>query len=140
MTDAPTAPPIAPPPAPLQLRDVRKYYGNGVAALDGVDWSVPAGSVVGLLGQNAAGKTTLIKTALGLIRPTRGEATIFGQRSWDLSAATKARIGYVPQVITLYPWMRVRQLINYTAAFYPHWNDELVRQLAIEWAVPREDK
>jgi ABC-2 type transport system ATP-binding protein len=136
MSDAP----IAPPPAPLQLRDVRKYYGNGVAALDGVDWSVPAGSVVGLLGQNAAGKTTLIKTALGLLRPTRGEATIFGETSWDLSAAAKARIGYVPQVITLYPWLRVRQLINYTASFYPHWSDELVQRLAIDWAIPREDK
>jgi ABC-2 type transport system ATP-binding protein len=142
MSDAPTAPPPAPAPAPapLQLRELRKYYGNAVAALDGVDWSVPAGSVVGLLGQNAAGKTTLIKTALGLLRPTRGEAQIFGEQSWDLSAAAKARIGYVPQVITLYPWLRVRQLINYTASFYPHWHDDLVRRLSIEWAIPREDK
>jgi ABC-2 type transport system ATP-binding protein len=91
------------PLAPLQLHEVRKYYGPSTAALDGVDWSVPAGSVVGLLGQNAAGKTTLIKTALGLIRPTRGEAKIFGENAWDLSAAAKARIGYVPQVVTLYP-------------------------------------
>ena len=140
MIDAPIVPPPAPAPAPLQLRGVRKYYGSTVAALDGIDWSVPAGSVVGLLGQNAAGKTTLIKTALGLIRPTRGEATIFGETAWDLSAAAKARIGYVPQVITLYPWLRVRQLINYTASFYPHWNDALVQRLAINWAVPREEK
>jgi len=141
MSDAPLAP--APPSslAPLKLEDVRKYYGGGgVTALDGVDWSVPAGSVVGLLGQNAAGKTTLIKTALGLIRPSRGEATIFGELAWDLSAAAKARIGYVPQVITLYPWMRVRQLINYTAAFYAHWNDALISRLALEWAIPREEK
>jgi ABC-2 type transport system ATP-binding protein len=139
MSDQPSATP-APAAAPLQLQGVRKYYGPSNAALDGVDWSVPAGSVVGLLGQNAAGKTTLIKTALGLIRPTRGEAKIFGETAWDLSATAKARIGYVPQVITLYPWMRARQLINYTASFYPRWNDDLVRRLAIEWAIPREDK
>jgi ABC-2 type transport system ATP-binding protein len=141
MSNAPL-PPAAPtaPTAPLKLQGVRKYYGSGVAALDGVDWAVPAGSVVGLLGQNAAGKTTLIKTALGLLRPSNGDATIFGEDAWDLSAATKARVGYVPQVITLYPWMRVRQLINYTASFYAHWSDQLVSRLAIEWSIPREEK
>ncbi|MEA2708660.1 MAG: type transport system ATP-binding protein [Phycisphaerales bacterium] len=124
---------------PLQLQGVKKHFGV-TTALAGVDWSVPAGSVVGLLGQNAAGKTTLIKTALGLLRPSRGEAKIFGGPSWDMPAATKARIGYVPQVITLYPWMRVRQLINYTASFYPTWNDALASKLAMNWAIPREDK
>ena len=123
----------------IQLQGLRKTYKQ-TTALDGVDLGIPTGSVVGLLGQNAAGKTTLIKTALGLLRPTRGEAQIFGEDAWDLPAAVKARIGYVPQVITLYPWLRVRQLINYTASFYPHWNDELVRTLALNWAIPREDK
>ena len=125
--------------SPIALAGVRKQYG-AKAALDGVDLVIPAGSVVGLLGQNAAGKTTLIKTALGLIRPTNGEATIFGEPSWDLWAATKARIGYVPQVITLYPWMRVRQLIKYTASFYPRWNDGQVTKLLTTWDVGGEDK
>src|SRR5437764_11015389 len=99
MSDAPV--PKAPP---LQMTSVRKAYGEK-AALDGVDLTIPAGSVVGLLGQNAAGKTTLIKAALGLIRPTAGETKLLGEPSWDLSADAKSRIGYVPQVITLYPWM-----------------------------------
>ena len=134
MTEA--NPQLAPP---LQLTGVKKHFGINTA-LAGVDWAVPAGSVVGLLGQNAAGKTTLIKTALGLLRPSRGEARLFGDEAWDLSAENKARIGYVPQVITLYPWMRVRQIINYIAAFYPRWNDDLVSRLAINWSIPREDK
>jgi ABC-2 type transport system ATP-binding protein len=125
--------------APLQLRGVRKTYGDK-AALDGVDLTIPAGSVVGLLGQNAAGKTTLLKAALGLVRATAGEATIFGEPAWDLSAATKAKLGYVPQVITLYPWMRVRQLVNYTASFYPHWNEDLTAKLLADWQVDRNDK
>jgi ABC-2 type transport system ATP-binding protein len=125
--------------SPLQLMGVVKRYGT-TTALNGVDLEVPRGSVVGLLGQNAAGKTTLIKAALGLIRPLRGEAKLFGQPSWNLSAAAKAQIGYVPQVITLYPWMRVRQLINYTSAFYPRWNDKLVSGLMSRWDVPSEDK
>jgi ABC-2 type transport system ATP-binding protein len=125
--------------SPLQLRGVRKVYGVK-AALDGVDLAIPTGSVVGLLGQNAAGKTTLIKTALGLIRPTVGECRLLGEPSWNLSADAKSRVGYVPQVITLYAWMRVRQLVNYTAAFYPRWNTPLVHKLIAEWAINGEDK
>jgi len=125
--------------APLEMRGVRKHFGLKIA-LDGVDWSVPAGSVVGLLGQNAAGKTTLIKTALGLLKPTRGETKLLGEDPWALSADSKARVGYVPQVITLYPWMRVRQLVKYTASFYPRWNDALVDNLLLEWDVRGDDK
>src|SRR2546429_5948231 len=127
------------PTPPLQMTGVRKIYGEK-AALDGADLSIPSGSVVGLLGQNAAGKTTLIKAALGLIRPTAGEAKLLGETSWELSAEAKAKIGYVPQVITLYPWMRVRHLVNYTASFYPRWNDELVARLLADWNVNGNDK
>ena len=128
--------PVAPP---IELRGVVKRYGDK-AALDGADLSVPAGSVVGLLGQNAAGKTTLIKAALGLIRPTTGTATLLGENSWDLSADAKSRLGYVPQVITLYPWMRVRHIVSYTASFYPRWRDSLVLRLLDEWKVAPNDK
>src|SRR3954462_15417008 len=98
---------------PLELRGVSKIYRGGGgrrSVLDGVDLAIPAGSVVGLLGQNAAGKTTLIKTALGLGRPSVGPATVFGEPAWSLSAGAKAMLRYVPQVVTLYPWMRVRQI------------------------------
>lgn len=124
-TRSPQPPTLQPP---IQLRGVRKSYEKG-DALAGVDWSVPAGSVVGLLGQNAAGKTTLIKCALGLVRPTAGEATLLGEPAWELSAGAKARVGYVPQVISLYPWMRVRHVVNYTSSFYPRWNERLVDDL-----------
>ena len=133
------SPATQPAQTPLEMRGVRKYYGVKIA-LDGVDWSVPAGSVVGLLGRNAAGKTTLLKVALGLVRPTRGQARLLGEDPWELSPMAKARVGYVPQVITLYPWMRVRQLVSYTASFYPRWNNVLVDKLLLEWDVRREDK
>src|SRR5438067_4481224 len=96
-------------PSPLKLLRLTKLYKRR-AVLEGVDLEIPAGSVVGLLGKNGEGKTTLIKCALGLIHPDAGIATVLGDPSWDLRAETKGRIGYVPQVITLYPWMRVRAL------------------------------
>src|SRR5580704_6733120 len=115
--DAPV--PLKPPA--LKLETVTKRYERK-AVLDEISLSVPAGSVLGLLGKNGAGKTTLIQCALGLAKPDAGAALIFGESTWDLSAATKARLGFVPQEIALYPWMTAAQMLNYTSAFYPHWN------------------
>jgi ABC-2 type transport system ATP-binding protein len=125
--------------AAIELRGIVKSYGKK-AVLNELDLSVPRGSVVGLLGTNGAGKTTLIKCALGLIRPQQGEAKLLSENSWTLSAEAKMRIGYVPQVVNLYPWMKVRHLIDYTAAFYPNWNHELVARLVREWNIPAEDR
>jgi ABC-2 type transport system ATP-binding protein len=125
--------------AAIELRGIVKSYGKK-QVLTGLDLTVRKGSVLGLLGTNGAGKTTLIKCALGLIRPPQGEARLLGEDSWNLSAEAKARIGYVPQVVNLYPWMKVRHLIEYTAAFYPNWNHELVARLTKEWDIPREDR
>ena len=113
---------------PIELQGIVKSYGKK-HVLTGLDLAVPKGSVLGLLGTNGSGKTTLIKCALGLIRPQAGTARLLGEDSWTLSAEAKARIGYVPQVINLYPWMKVRHLIDYTAAFYPNWNHDLVARL-----------
>ena len=101
---------------------------------------MPAGSTLGLLGKNGAGKTTLIKCALGLIRPEAGTIDVFGEPAWSLSAEAKARLGYVPQVPQLYGWMRVRQILAYTGSFYPHWNEQLLARLALEWEIPLEQR
>jgi len=123
----------------LKLDGVVKRYRDKTV-LDGATLDVPAGSVLGLLGKNGAGKTTLLKAALGLIKPDAGTATLLGEPAWSLSADAKARLGYVPQTVTLYPWMRVRQVIDYTAAFYPRWNMALVWQLIKDWEVGADDK
>src|SRR5690242_19409971 len=110
----------------LEMRGVRKNFKT-TKVLNGVDLAVQAGSVVGLLGKNGAGKTTLLKCALGLLRSQTGTVTILGEPAWSLSAANKARLGYVPQEVSLYPWMRVSQVIEYTAAFYARWNGSLAQ-------------
>ena len=65
---------------------------------------------------------------------------MLGEDAWTLSAEAKMRIGYVPQVITLYPWMKVRHIIEYTSAFYPNWNYDLSGRLVAEWSLPPEDR
>lgn len=123
----------------ISIKNLTKTFGLK-DALRGVDMEIPVGATVGLLGANGAGKTTLIKCALGLLRPTSGECQLLGESAWSLSAGAKARLGYVPQVIQLYPWMRVAELIQYTASFYPTWNPELADRLITEWELPLNDR
>src|SRR6266568_44440 len=99
--------------SPLQLDGLTKRFDRDRLALDGVSLAIPTGSVTGLLGRNASGKSTLIQCAVGLLKPTAGQAVTLGQPAWSLDAADKSRLGYVPQTIQLHNWMRVRQLLDY---------------------------
>jgi ABC-2 type transport system ATP-binding protein len=123
----------------LQVEAVSKRYDHK-RVLDSLTLQVPTGSVLGLLGKNGQGKTTLLKCALGLVRPDSGVVTVLHEPASDLSAAAKARIGYVPQEITLYPWMRASQLVDYMSAFYPTWNAALVTKLMSEWELNPQDR
>src|SRR5262245_56517285 len=96
----------------IVARDLCKVFGQRTV-LDGVDLAIPRGAVVGLLGTNGAGKSTLIKCLLGLLKVSLGTARVFGEDSWNLSAEAKCRLGYTPQDVRLYPWMRVRQILAY---------------------------
>ncbi len=120
----------------IRTTGLRKSFGRS-EVLRGVDLAVPRGAVVGLLGTNGAGKSTLIKCLLGLLKITAGSATVLGEDPWTLSAAAKARIGYVPQVVHLYPWMKVAQVIQYTAAFYPKWDHVWCDELVDQWDLDR---
>lgn len=102
-------------PSPLlEVRRVTKHFGDFVA-VDDVSLSVGAGEVVGLLGANGAGKTTVLRIALGLLGATGGEALLLG-RYPDREA--RRRIGYVPQGLGLYADMSVRENIAFVADVY----------------------
>ncbi|MGH9363011.1 MAG: ABC transporter ATP-binding protein [Thermoanaerobaculia bacterium] len=93
----------------LELRDVRKTYGD-VAAVRGVTFAVPAGSIFGLLGPNGAGKTTTIRMIMDIIAPDAGEVLVFGH---PRSREDLRRIGYLPEERGLYRKMTVVDQLVY---------------------------
>jgi len=126
----------AAPPC-LSLQGLSVSFG-AQRVLDGLDWQLPSGQVVGLLGRNGAGKTTLIETLLGLREPDAGQALLFGHASQALPDAVRARIGYVPQRSDLFEWLTADQLLAYFRSFYPRWNDAKVQGLVSRWDIARD--
>ncbi|WP_238927884.1 ABC transporter ATP-binding protein [Achromobacter xylosoxidans] len=87
----------------VTLAGVSKHYG-AQHAIDGLDLQLREGECVALAGHNGAGKSTLIKLVLGLIRPTHGRVTLFGEDAHSRAAARlRDRIGYLPETVALHP-------------------------------------
>ena len=119
----------------VRVRGLVKRFGPR-AVLDRVDLEVPRGQVIGLLGLNGSGKSTLIKCLLGLLKADEGTATVLGTDAWQLADREKARIGYVPQEATLYPWLTVRQTVAYVSSFYSRWDRAWGEELLRRWDLP----
>jgi len=94
----------------LELRSIRAGY-DGVEALYGIDFSVQAGSLVGILGPNGAGKSTTLKVISGLLRPTSGSVLLEGQDVTGVSAVQLARAGVclIPEGRGIFPNLTVRE-------------------------------
>lgn len=101
-------------PATIEVRHLTKLYGTTVGAQD-VSFTVYPGEVVGFLGPNGSGKTTVMRMLLGLIRPTSGEAFIFGEQVNRHNHAIRSSVGYLPGILGVYKDMTVRGYLNYIA-------------------------
>lgn len=82
------------------------------------------GRIVGLLGRNGCGKTTLLHTLLGLLRPREGRSSLFGVDSMELGQDEIGRLGFVHQVGGYIETMNTRTHIDYIASFHKHWDKE----------------
>ncbi|NQD38142.1 ABC transporter ATP-binding protein [Permianibacter sp. IMCC34836] len=99
----------------LALQDVSKTYRNGVKAVDGVSFSMGAG-VLGLLGHNGAGKTSLMQMVATLSKPSAGSIRFRGDDIVDKPDLLRARLGYLPQDFGVYDNLSARELLQYVAA------------------------
>ena len=102
----------------IRVEGLTKRY-RGRAAVDGLRFDVPTGSVFGLLGENGAGKLTTIKSILGLIAPDGGRVETLGLDPSRQGLEVRRRVGYVPEVPGLYDWMTVAEIGWFAAGFHP---------------------
>jgi len=101
----------------IEVNGLYKSYGK-VEALRGMDLLVPRGTVFGFLGPNGAGKSTTMKILMGLIRPTSGEAFLFGRDALHAGPAARSRIGYLPQDPEFHPDRTVREILKFAGRLY----------------------
>ncbi|MDO1529277.1 ABC transporter ATP-binding protein [Fulvimonas sp. R45] len=123
----------------LRVRGLHKSFDRR-EVLRGIDWDVPAGRVIGLLGRNGAGKTTLLRCLLGLSPVDAGTVALFGEPMTEPGGERMHRIGFVPQTFDLFPWMKVRAYLDFTAAFYAGWNHALAARLLGDWQLDPKQK
>lgn len=119
----------------VEASELSKSFGRH-QVLQQISTRVDPGDVVGVIGKNGAGKTTLLETLLGFSPPTSGTARIFGESSLQMSAATRSRIGFVPQQDELLPTLDGRRQLALNGCFHERWDEALLQRLAREWEVP----
>ena len=124
--------------AAIEIHQLVRRYGR-TDAVNGLDLRVESGRCYGFFGRNGAGKTTTIKCLLNLLRPTSGQAKIFGMDPARDEVDVKSRLAYVPDYVAFYPWMTVRETLDYCASFRSHWNGETERALLDQFRLdPRQ--
>src|SRR5437773_5764112 len=103
----------------IEIKHLTRRYGK-LEAVNGLNLTVHAGCCYGFFGRNGAGKTTTINCLLNLLRPQAGSVRVFGLEPRKNEVAAKSRLAYVPDAVAYYPWMTVREVLNYFASFRAH--------------------
>jgi ABC-2 type transport system ATP-binding protein len=109
---------------------------DGHTILKDISLSLPAGSVVGLVGRNGAGKSTLLRCLAGLIEPSSGSAELLGCLSTHLTDAVRERLGFVAQTPDLFEWMEVFEMLKTIGSAYPRWDETRALALAVQLDLP----
>jgi ABC-2 type transport system ATP-binding protein len=91
---------------------------NDTVAVDALDLVIPAGAVVGVIGPSGSGKTTTIRMITGSLAPTEGTVEVLGDNPSRFRRRTRERIGYMPQLFSLYPDLSVGENVDFVAAVY----------------------
>jgi ABC-2 type transport system ATP-binding protein len=119
-------------PLVIETSHLVRRFGQ-TDAVNGLSLKVQPGRCYGFFGRNGAGKTTTIKCLLNLLRPTSGTVRVFGVDPAREEVGVKSRLAYVPDVVAFYPWMTVRETLDYLASFRGHWNRETEQALLAQF-------
>jgi ABC-2 type transport system ATP-binding protein len=114
---APAGGSASPSAEALHLTNATMMFGGMVAVRD-VSLSVAKGTILGIIGPSGAGKTTLVRLLTGALKPTRGTVRVLGEEPQDFRRRTRERIGYMPQLFTLYPDLTAGENVNFVASLF----------------------
>ena len=123
----------------VDIQGVSRTFGNK-KALEDVTLTIPRGGVFGLIGGNGAGKTTIIKHVLGMLKAQQGTVRVFGLDPVQNPVETLGRIGYLSEDRDLPDWMRISEMMCYTQAFYPQWDDAYAEELRVAFDLDKNVK
>jgi ABC-2 type transport system ATP-binding protein len=111
----------------IEARGLRKQYRGGKQAVAGVDFSIAPGRIVGLIGRNGAGKTTVIKSLLGLT-PYEGSLTVLGHNPMTQRDDLMRQVSFIADVAVLPKWLKVKNALDYVEGVHPAFNRERAEQ------------
>lgn len=120
----------------ISVNNLSKSYGSN-RVLNGVSFDFEPGQIIGLLGPNGSGKTSLIKILTGLIHDYSGEVLIDGEKP---GVSTKAKVAYLPEKTYLANWMRSIDAINYMADFYADFDKAKALQMLQNFQLSEKQK
>lgn len=126
-------------PALIQASDLKKSYRD-VKALDGFDLTLRPGQIVGLIGPNGSGKTTAIKTLLGLCRRNGGELTVLGRDPAAKRAEIMRETAYIADTGILPRWMKIADLIDCFAGLHPSFDRARLDRTLADTEIRRDKK
>ncbi|MDC6167034.1 ABC transporter ATP-binding protein [Paucibacter sp. XJ19-41] len=122
----------------VEARGLSLRYGSKTA-IDDISFTIPKGRVVGLLGHNGAGKTSLMKALVGLL-PAQGELTVLGLNPGRQRETLLQNMSYIPDVAVLPRWAKVSELITLMSGLQPRFSAERARALLKRTSVGLNDK
>jgi ABC-2 type transport system ATP-binding protein len=99
------------------VRGVSRAF-DGRAVVRDIDLVVKKGTILGVIGPSGSGKTTTIRMVTGALRPTTGEISVLGERPTNFRRSTRERIGYMPQLFTLYADLSARENVDFVASMF----------------------
>ncbi len=123
----------------VDVQDLSRSF-RGKRALVDVSLQIPTGSIFGLVGLNGAGKTTLIRHLIGSLKPQHGKVTVLGGDPIAGTETVMKKVGYLTEEDSLPKWMRIGDLIDFTRAVYPTWDESYADELCELFALTRRSK
>jgi len=120
----------------LKANQLSKYFYQK-KALDKVDMNIEKGKIYGILGPNGGGKSTFLKIAAGLLKPSQGEITIDNK---EPGVYTKSIVSYLPETNYLYKWMKIKDTLNFFKDLYADFNLERARESLKFMELEQEEK